>query len=98
VPQPSRKEPSRELNDEDRAVIDFERTWWTVPANRTKQEAIRTCLGLSPTRYYAALESLAERDEALAYDPLLIRRLRRRRDRKRRAMFAAGDHGGQRRR
>ncbi|HTW98310.1 MAG TPA: DUF3263 domain-containing protein [Acidimicrobiales bacterium] len=85
------------LTVEERAVIDFERSWWVADARRTKQEAIRTSLGLSPTRYYAVLESLVGSSAALAYDPLLIHRLRRRRDQRRRALFAGGDHGSQRR-
>lgn len=91
VPQAS-KDPRRAgLTDEERAVVDFERNWWVSPTQRTKQESIRTALGLSPTRYYAVLETLVERREALEYDPLLMRRLRRRRDQRRRALFAAGD-------
>lgn len=86
------------LSDEERAVIDFERGWFLQQAQATKQEAIRSSLHLSPTRYYALLESLVDSREALAYDPLLIRRLRRRRDQRRRALFAAGDQGGGRRR
>jgi hypothetical protein len=91
----------RELSAEERAVIDFERTWWTAQSHRTKQESVRTELGLSPTRYYAVLESLVDSPAALAYDPLLIRRMRRRRAERRRALFfpsGSGDRGGQRRR
>lgn len=86
------------LTDEERAVIDFERGWFLQQTELTKQEAIRSTLRLSPTRYYALLESLVDSKQALAYDPLLIRRLRRRRDQRRKALFAAGDHGGGRRR
>jgi len=87
------------LTAEERAVLDFERGWWVDQAHRTKQQAIRACLGCSPTRYYALIESLVDSPDALAYDPLLVRRLRRRRDLRRRALFAAGgDPWGTRRR
>ena len=42
--------------------------------------AIRTCLGLSPARYRRLLAELVDSEEADAYDPLVIRRLRRRRE------------------
>ncbi len=99
--QPRSQHRTAELSDEQRAVLDFERTWWTTQSHRTKQESIRTQLGLSPTRYYAVLESLVESPAALAYDPLLIRRMRRRRMERRRALFfpaGSDDRGGQRRR
>ena len=71
------------LTDRDRAILDFERTWWTEAG--PKDTAIRERFELSGTRYYQLLTELLEDDEALAYDPLLVRRLRRARDRRRRA-------------
>jgi hypothetical protein len=65
------------LTDLDRAILDLERTWWTTA--RSKESSIRDHLGLSPTRYYRLLALLAEDDAALAYDPLTIKRLQRRR-------------------
>lgn len=73
------------LSERERAILDFEGSWWTREG--PKQEAIRATLGLSPTRYYRLLGALADRDEAEAYDPLVVRRLRRRRDVRRRARF-----------
>lgn len=73
------------LSERERAILDFEGSWWT--RGGPKQEAIRTTLGLSPTGYYRLLGALAERAEAEAYDPLLVRRLRRQRDLRRRARF-----------
>ena len=66
-----------QLSELDRAILDFERTWWTTDGS--KESLIREHLGVSPTRYYRLLASLAEDDAALAYDPLTIKRLRRRR-------------------
>jgi hypothetical protein len=66
-----------QLTETDRAILDFERTWWTAAGS--KESLIRQELRISPTRYYRLLASLVEDDAALAYDPLTIKRLRRRR-------------------
>lgn len=73
------------LTDRDRAILDFERSWWTedVP----KELAIRSRFDLSATRYYQVLNDVLEMPEAVEYDPLVVRRLRRLRDRRRRARF-----------
>lgn len=71
------------LTDRDRAILDFERSWWTEAG--PKDTAIRERFELSGTRYYQLLSEMLEDPEALDYDPLLIRRLRRVRDRRRRA-------------
>ncbi|HEY9556854.1 MAG TPA: DUF3263 domain-containing protein [Acidimicrobiales bacterium] len=71
------------LTDRDRAILDFERTWWTEPG--PKDAAIRERFDLSGTRYYQLLTELLDDAEAMDYDPLLVRRLRRVRERRRRA-------------
>jgi hypothetical protein len=71
------------LTDRDRAILDFERSWWTTAG--PKDTAIRERFELSGTRYYQLLAELIDDPEALEHDPLLIRRLRRVRDRRRRA-------------
>jgi hypothetical protein len=73
------------LSERDRAVLDFERSWWTHGG--PKEVAIRERLALSPTRYYQVLNRLLESADAIAYDPLVVYRLRRRRDRRRRARY-----------
>jgi hypothetical protein len=73
------------LTDRDRAILDFERSWWTQPG--PKETAIRDRFELSPTRYYEILNELLEDPDAMDHDPLLIRRLRRLRDRRRRQRF-----------
>jgi hypothetical protein len=73
------------LTDRDRAILDFERSWWSEPG--PKEVAIRERFELSATRYYQILGELLESPEALEYDPLVVRRLRRLRDRRRRARF-----------
>lgn len=73
------------LSERDRLILDFERSWWTEPGS--KQVAVRDRFDLSPTRYREVLNALIDEADALAYDPLLVRRLRRQRDRRRRARY-----------
>lgn len=73
------------LTDRDRAILDFERGWWRERG--PKEHAIRARLGLSAARYYAILNDLLDDPDALAHDPLSVRRLRRRRDGRRRSRF-----------
>jgi hypothetical protein len=68
------------LSERDRAILDFERQWWRYPG--AKEQAIRDRLGLPATRYYQVLNALLDRPEALVYDPMLVRRLRRLRARR----------------
>src|SRR3954453_22502999 len=75
--------PGMELSDRDRSILDFERSWWTESG--PKEAAIRERFELSAARYYQILGELLESDEAYEYDPLVVRRLRRLRDRRRRA-------------
>ena len=79
------------LSDRDRAIIEFERGWWLEPG--PKEAAIRSRLGLSPTAYYRALHELADDPDALAFDPLVVHRLRRGRERRRRARFEGRSAG-----
>jgi len=67
--------PLRELTDRDREIIAFERQWWKYAG--AKEQAIKDLFDLSATRYYQVLNALIDRPEALAFDPLLVRRLRR---------------------
>ena len=56
-------------------MLAFERQWWRYAG--AKEAAIRERFGMSATRYYQVLNALVDRPEALAVDPLLVRRLRR---------------------
>ena len=73
------------LSERERAMLDFERSWWTD--GRPKEAGIQDRFQLSPSRYYHLLTALLDSSDALAYDPLVVRRLRRLRDRRRRARF-----------
>ena len=72
-----------ELTERERAILDLERSWWTEAG--PKEVAIAAQLELSTTRYYELLNDLIDRPEAEAHDPLVVRRLRRMRDRRRRS-------------
>jgi Protein of unknown function (DUF3263) len=74
------------LDERLRAILDFEREWWKFPG--PKQRAIRERFGVSSARYHQLLNGLMDRPEALAYDPMLVRRLRRLREARRRKRFA----------
>jgi len=73
------------LTERDKAVLEFERRWWAEPG--TKAAAIRERFELSSARYYQILAALVETSEAMTHDPLLVRRLRRVRDRRRKERF-----------
>ncbi len=80
--------PSHELDDRSRQVLDFEREAWQLTT--TKERAIRARFGFSPARYHQILHRIIDRPEALRYDPMLVRRLRRLRELRRRARTASG--------
>jgi len=68
-----------ELSARERAVLDLERRYWAVslPVEPgIKECAIRAELDLSPTRYYQLLNGLLDRQAALAYEPVMVNRLR----------------------
>ena len=63
------------LGDRDQQILAFERQWWKYAG--AKEQAIREKFDMSSARYYQVLNALIDRPEALAADPLLVRRLRR---------------------
>ena len=81
-----RRQPAQtttvELGHLERAVLDLERDWWQQSAS--KELLIRGRVGVSPSRYYRVLQALLEAPEAMAYDPLVVRRLQRSRTARRR--------------
>jgi hypothetical protein len=56
-------------------ILAFERQWWKYAG--AKEEAIKELFSMSATRYYQVLNALVDRPEALAADPMLVKRLRR---------------------
>jgi Protein of unknown function (DUF3263) len=76
------------LDQRSKEVLDFEREAWKLSV--TKERAIRERFGFSPSRYHQLLHKVIDRPEALVYDPMLVRRLRRVREVRRRARTASG--------
>ena len=74
------------LTDRDRRIMDFERQWWKYAG--AKEQAIRELFDMSATRYYQILNALIDTPEALAYDPMLVKRLRRMRASRQKARSA----------
>ncbi|TSD99402.1 DUF3263 domain-containing protein [Skermania sp. ID1734] len=56
-------------------ILSFERQWWKYAG--AKEEAIKELFDMSATRYYQVLNALVDSPEALAADPMLVKRLRR---------------------
>jgi uncharacterized protein DUF3263 len=79
-------EPTDGLTRRDREILAFERQWWKYAG--AKEQAIRELFDMSATRYYQVLNALIDRPEALAADPMLIKRLRRLRSSRQRARAA----------
>ena len=63
------------LSEQQVALLDFEKQWWALPGS--KESEIRERFEISPTRYYQLINALIDTEEALAHDPLLVKRLRR---------------------
>ena len=78
--------PGGELSSRDREILAFERQWWKYAG--AKEQCIREQFEMSATRYYQALNVLIDRPEALAHDPMLVKRLRRLRSARQRARSA----------
>lgn len=74
------------LSPRDAEILAFERQWWTYAGS--KEQAIRDLFDMSATRYYQVLNGLLDRPEALAADPMLVKRLRRLREARQRARSA----------
>jgi len=63
------------LTEREEQILAFERRWWKHAGS--KEQAIRDTFGLSATRYYQVLNGLLDNPAALAYEPVLVGRLRR---------------------
>ena len=63
------------LTSRERRVLDFESSWWLLPG--PKDRDISELLGFSSATYYRVLRGAVDKPDALSYDPLTVRRLRR---------------------
>lgn len=69
-------------------MLDFERTWWSE--DEPKETLIRARFQCSADEYYAELNELLGLPGAMEHDPLMVRRLARRRVRRRRERLDTG--------
>ena len=74
------------LDERAQGILDFERAAWQLDGS--KERAIRERFGFSSTRYHQLLHRIIDTPAALAYDPMLVRRLRRIREARRRRRTA----------
>lgn len=81
-PQPADQVNTAPLTDREREILTFERQWWKYLG--AKEAAIRELFDMSGTRYYQVLGALIDRPAAWEYDPMLVKRLRRLRDERKR--------------
>lgn len=70
-----------ELTAQEREVLAFERTGWRSPD--LKAQAIKETFGWSAARHEQYVSHVIDLPAALAYDPVLVNRLRRLRDTRR---------------
>jgi hypothetical protein len=87
------------LTERERAIIEFEGSWWTH--DEARDTVIRARFACSTEEYYHELNQLLDHPGALSVDPLVVRRLRRNRERRRRARIdgpagttRTGEQGG----
>ena len=66
------------MTPQDHAMLSIEKRWYRTQA--AKENDITEEMGMSAVRYYMQLNRLLDNPEALAAEPVLIKRLRRIRD------------------
>ncbi|GAB3680679.1 hypothetical protein GCM10027591_18150 [Zhihengliuella somnathii] len=71
-----------ELSEVERQMLALEKLHFKYAG--TKEQEIRARFDWAPTHYYQRLNVLIDTEAALAYDPMLVRRLRRLRTTRRR--------------
>jgi hypothetical protein len=74
----SAESTERDLSELEVRILDFERQWWRYAG--AKESTIKELFDLTPPAYYQLLNNLIDRDEALLFQPMLVKRLRRLRE------------------
>ena len=64
------------MTADEMAMLDFEREWWRHAG--TRDDEVQQRWGLTAAEYGGRLIGIALRPEAMEYDPLTVRRIRRR--------------------
>mgnify|MGYP001290673927 CR=1 FL=1 len=67
------------MTDHDRALLDFAGHRWNFDGNQA--DAVEREFGISVTRFWQRVNRLIDREDALAYSPVVVNRLRRIRSR-----------------
>jgi hypothetical protein len=75
------------LTEREQQILRFERKWWRYAGG--KEQALMDMFQLSPTRYFQVLNALIDQPAALAFDPMLVKRLRRMRHTRQQARSTA---------
>jgi Protein of unknown function (DUF3263) len=73
------------LSERERAILQFESEWFTLDEDR--HDAIRARFACSIEDYNLELNRVIDHPAALEVDQLVVRRLRRHRERRRRALI-----------
>jgi len=73
------------LTERERAILAFEAGWFTLDEDR--HDAIRARFSCSVEEYNLELNRVIDHPAAMLEDPLVVRRLRRHRERRRRALI-----------
>lgn len=63
------------MTPQQEAILQFERRWYAAAGN--KESDIREHFDLSAVRYYQLLNAILDRPDALAAEPVLVKRLLR---------------------
>jgi hypothetical protein len=86
APEPTASAPASGLSERSQRMLALERQWWKYAG--AKEQAIRELFDMSATHYYQILNALIDTEEALAHDPMLVKRLRRLRSSRQKARTA----------
>ncbi|WIC40245.1 helix-turn-helix DNA binding protein [Gordonia phage Holliday] len=68
------------MTDEEKAMLDLAGQRWNYPGSL--EQRVRDEFGISLTRFYQRVNQLIDTEEALAYSPVVVNRLRRLRTRR----------------
>ncbi|WVX88599.1 helix-turn-helix DNA binding domain protein [Gordonia phage CheeseTouch] len=63
------------MTDEDKLMLDLAGQRWNYPGSL--EQRVREEFGISVTRFWQRVSQLCDTQEALAYDPIVVNRLRR---------------------
>ena len=92
TPDEGNDAPFAPLNERELGILQFEATWFTLDEDR--HDAIRARFACSVEEYNLEINRVIDHPAALLADQLVVRRLRRHRERRRRTLIdgaAAGE-------